>query len=523
MRKIAVYLLLNLLVFTKPAIAQLSGDLMLNSNFYVKDTAIGATTSQYLREFSSSEAWLFLNYTISGFNFSVRYDLFNNSALLDPNEVYTDQGIAFYSVNKKIGKLEVTAGHFYDQFGTGIIFRAFEDRILGLDYAVNGVKLNYYFSDNFRLKAFTGRQKNRLGLHDQVMKGIDIEKDFKLGNEVSWLMGAGLINRTLDKATMDILASEINSYKLEDRFIPKYNLFAATFYNTIYYKNFNLYVEYARKTAEAIRNKQGNMYVLDDGEVLFGSLNYSRKGFGVSVMHKRTSGFSLRTSPFTNFLVGTINYMPPVSKQQSKILPARYSISAQELGEIASQAEVTFSPGKKSTFSGNFTYVTDDENKMLFREYYIDYYRKYSKNFKGTIGLQSVYYDKLAYENENEPAVKTITPFSEFVYKISKEKSLRWELQYLFTEEDHGDFFFGLVELTIAPHYSFSIADMVNTKPLKVSKVQHYYNFFVAYTLNQTRFSLGYMKQVEGVVCTGGVCRVEPAFSGLKFNLTTSF
>ncbi|MBT4727444.1 MAG: hypothetical protein HOB88_03290, partial [Bacteroidetes bacterium] len=80
-----------------------------------------------------------------------------------------------------------------------------------------------------------------------------------------------------------------------------------------------------------------------------------------------------------------------------------------------------------------------------------------------------------------------------------------------------------LVEFNIAPHYSFSIADMINTKPLKVDDVKHYYNFFVAYTLNQTRFSLGYMKQVEGVVCTGGVCRVEPAFSGLKFNLTTSF
>ena len=518
-------LVFGLFIFIFPLLsfAQLSGDLMVNSNFYVKDTSIGATNSQYLREFSSSEAWMFINYSVAGFKFSVRYDLFNNSPLLDPNEVYTDQGLAFYAVNKKVGKLDITAGHFYDQFGSGIIFRAFEDRILGLDYAINGLNLKYDFTDDFRIKAFTGRQKNRFTTHDQVMKGINLERDFYFGENLSWYVGTGLINRTLDKQTMDILASEINSYPLEERFVPKYNLFSATVYSTLNYKNFNFYVEYAKKTAEAIRNLEGNKFINEDGDVLYTSLNYSTKGLGVSLQHKRTKGFTMRTSSFSSFLVGTINYMPPMSKQQAKILPARYSISAQELGEIASQAEITYSPNKKNTFSANVSYVTDDHNKEIYHEYYLDYYHKFGKKLKATFGVQTVYYDKEVYENENEPAVTTFTPFSEFVYKFDRKKSVRWEIQYLFTEQDHGDFFFGLVEFNIAPHYSFSIADMINTKPLKVDDVKHYYNFFVAYTLNQTRFSLGYMKQVEGVVCTGGVCRVEPAFSGLKFNLTTSF
>lgn len=505
------------------AISQLSGDLMVNSNFYVKDTSIGATTSQYLREFSSAEAWMFLNYSVAGFNFSVRYDLFNNSALLDPNEVYSDQGLAFYSANKRVGKLDITAGHFYDQFGSGIIFRAFEDRILGLDYAVNGLNLKYDFKDDFRIKAFTGRQKNRFGTHDQVMKGINLEKDFYISDYLSVYSGAGLVNRTLDKHTMDLLATEINSYALEDRFIPKYNVFAGTVFNTVVYKNFNWYIEYAYKTAEAIRNLEGNQFINQDGHVLYTSLIYSIKGLGISMQHKQTKGFTLRTSPFTSFLVGTLNYMPPMSKQHSKILPARYSISAQELGEIATQADITYSPNRKNTITINATYVTDDSRKELFHEYYLDYYHKFRTNFKATIGLQTIYYDKVAYENKLEPSVTTFTTFSEFVYNINREKSFRWELQYLRTKQDHGDFFFGLIEFNIAPHYSFSIADMINTKPLKVSDVKHYYNFFVAYSLNQTRFSLAYVKQVEGVVCTGGVCRVEPAFSGLKFNLTTSF
>ena len=35
--------------------------------------------------------------------------------------------------------------------------------------------------------------------------------------------------------------------------------------------------------------------------------------------------------------------------------------------------------------------------------------------------------------------------------------------------------------------------------------------------------TLAYIKQVEGVNCSGGVCRLEPAFSGVRFTLTTNF
>jgi hypothetical protein len=51
----------------------------------------------------------------------------------------------------------------------------------------------------------------------------------------------------------------------------------------------------------------------------------------------------------------------------------------------------------------------------------------------------------------------------------------------------------------------------------------HYWNVFGAFTFKSTRFTGGYIKQVEGVNCTGGVCRVEPAFSGVRLTLMTNF
>ena len=39
--------------------------------------------------------------------------------------------------------LTVTAGNFYEQFGSGLILRSFEERTLGIDNALDGLRLKY--------------------------------------------------------------------------------------------------------------------------------------------------------------------------------------------------------------------------------------------------------------------------------------------------------------------------------------------------------------------------------------------
>ena len=66
---------------------------------------------------------------------------------------------------------------------------------------------------------------------------------------------------------------------------------------------------------------------------------------------------------------------------------------------------------------------------------------------------------------------------------------------------------------------------MYNITPNKVhvEKALHYPNLFMAYTKGPNRFTAQYVKQVEGINCTGGVCRYEPAFSGFKMGVTSTF
>ena len=106
-------------------------------------------------------------------------------------------------------------------------------------------------------------------------------------------------------------------------------------------------MEYAYKTHEAIKDKSGSYYIDKDGDVIYTTINYSKTGFGLGLQYKKTRTFSLRTSPDRQLLEGIMDYLPAMSKQNSKVLPARYSISALDFGEEAVQADLTYSPNRK--------------------------------------------------------------------------------------------------------------------------------------------------------------------------------
>jgi hypothetical protein len=200
---------------------EFSGNFQTNNQFYVKDSAIGANTTQYQKELSSTDAWLLMNYKYSGYNVTVRFDLFNNSPLLNPQEAYTKSGIGMWSVTKTFENMDITAGYFYDQFASGMIFRAYEDRNLGLDFAVQGARLRWSPTPNTTVKAFTGLQKFRFDLRPVVLKGVNAEHLFEINENLSITPGVSVVNRTIDKGTMDVIASTINNYDLEKRFYPK--------------------------------------------------------------------------------------------------------------------------------------------------------------------------------------------------------------------------------------------------------------------------------------------------------------
>jgi hypothetical protein len=533
----------------------LSGNFMSNTQFYDRDERIGATTEVYNKYKSSTDAWLFLNYNIKGYSFSLRYDMFNNSPLLNPQTVYNKQGIGFWQASKDIDNLNITIGYFYDQFASGMIFRAYEERLLGLDYAIQGLRVKYRYK-NLALKGFAGQQKgnypsDKFGVFPEAIKGFNAEYSARFSKDLNATFGTSVVNRTLDQSNMNNLAGEINGMDLEDRFIPKYNTYAFNGYARVSYKDLSYYGEYIYKTKEAIRNNDGSSLFNKDGRIIFNTLSYSKAklgakkqtSFGVNLQYKHIQNFVFRTSPYEQLNNGLIGYIPSITRQNTYRLLARYNAVTQFLGEESMQGEVLFTPKRGTTFLLNVSNVnstkengdTSGNRKHLFSEYYFEVQHKVNKNLKIKGGIQSVFYDQSRFEQKQRDStykdVTTITPFFEVVYKITKKTSLRVEAQYLESKQDLGSFFNGVVELNYSPHWSFSIGDMVNTVPHRSSfsqgvvsdEIIHYYSGFVGYTSGPTVVSLAYIKQVQGVNCTGGICRVEPAFSGVRLSLSTSF
>ena len=139
---------------------------------------------------------------------------------------------------------------------------------------------------------------------------------------------------------------------------------------------------------------------------------------------------------------------------------------------------------------------------------------------------QSVYEGKDPKKIDN---VKTFTPFGDVTYKINRKNSIRLESQMLNTEQDLGSFYHGILEWNNSPKYTVAISNMINTNPVRVvnptlaNQVLYYPGVFVKYNVKTTSFTASYVKQVEGINCTGGICRLDPAFSGLRFTLSTQF
>lgn len=541
---ISIFLLTNLSYAQERGI--FSGGLESNANFFLRDSLIGANDiPQYDHLLFGAEAWLNMAYQVGTWNMGVRFDAFNNSNLRDPNGAYTDQGIRYWFLKKQIKNLEITAGHMYDQVGSGIIFRSYEERALFIDNSLYGLKLKYDLNDNWSIKAFTGKQKNLFDTYPGIIKGGSLEGFISIGENKPFSMapGIGLVNRTLAEETMSDIVNTISTYLDIDRVIPRYNTYAASIFSTLSYDVWSMYLEGAYKTPEVFNDpmalktnisgsKTPGKLVKAGGSVLYGSLSYGKKGLGIIGEVKRTENFEYRTSPTLSLSNGLINFIPPMNRVNTYRLTARYSPATQLLSELAYQLDLKYSINKNLSFNVNFSNITDLDNNLLYREIYTEVLLKKRRKYRIIAGIQFQNYNQQVYEVvAGAPMVQTITPFFDVLYKLDRKKSLRLEGQYLISDQDFGSWLYGMLEYTVAPKWGFELSGMYNIAPTDKAPSNEngdaikilYPTAGVTYTNGSNRYALKYVKQVEGIVCSGGVCRLEPAFSGFKLSVNSSF
>lgn len=528
---------------------QINGAYQGRLNYFIKDVSIGAAnTPQYEEQPLGGESWLNLNLNYGKWRSGFRFDIFQNSNLLNPTGSYSDVGLGIWFVERDFQKLNVRLGAIYDQIGSGNIFRSYEERPLLIDNALRGIRLNYAINDNWTITGFGGRQKYLFSSYTGLIAGSKLEGFFTAGKENKLLFspGIGFISKNLSDQNIEKLVSILTNYIGDERINTfSSNSNALSVYNGLNYKKFSWYVECAYKLPEVFYDlnesttkitgaKSTGRFVQNAGSVIYSTLSYAQKGLGITLETKRTENFDFRIDPTLNLNNGLIGFLPPMNHITTYRLTSRYNPATQYTSELAYQLDVNWKINKKYSLNINGSNISTLGNQLLYRELYLDLLYKPNRKFISHWGIQRQWYNQAIYEGKPKtitPLLTTITPYTDILYKINKKNSIKIEAQYMATQQDYGSWANILLEYATAPHWRFEASGMYNIIPNSgnpnipegAGGQILYPSLGIIYQQKQSRYSFRYVKQVEGVVCTGGVCRLEPAFSGFRFEVNTRF
>ena len=430
-------------------------------------------------------------------------------------------GLPHFWVKGRLGCAELTAGTFYEQFGSGFILRTYEERSLGIDNSLLGGRLVLKPTKGVTIKALSGRQRRYWSWNKGLVSGADAEVAL---NE--WLP-------SLAKSGTELMlgASWVNKYeKQEDIFVDAtHKLNLPEFVNawdvraTLNKGPWSLLAEYAQKTQDPSFD---NQYSYATGTASLFSGSYSKKGLSLLLQAKRSENMSFRSC---RSMIGTssfINHLPAFTQDHTYALAALYPYATQLAGgEWAWQAEAGYNFKRKTALGGrygmnvklNFSHVRW-EGTTFYQDLDVVLTRRLTKDFRLTLMYMNQRYNKTIVEGEGGMVCSNIF-IADGKYQFSPKVTLRTELQYLATADDQGDWAYGLAELSLAPHWMLTASDMYNVGETHL----HYYQGGVAFSAGAHRLQVGYGRTRAGYNCSGGVCRYVPASKGFTLSYNYNF
>ena len=440
-----------------------------------------------------------------------------------------------YYVSWTDDAFSVTAGTFYDQFGSGLLFRAWEDRTLGMNNAVMGARVTYNYKGIVSVKALWGLPRMGMEFSDTQVRGGDIS--FAISELAKW-----------DGTYLALEGSVLNRFEdipvdLEDEGGKPGSTGYSGRINFEHGSGFFLKAEYVDGGQKYYSNpdfaSDGKMYLQKKGNAQLVELGYNNHGLGVNFTARRLEWM---TSKIMNNSVSTanlLNYVPAVCTQYTYLLTNFHPYTVQlgepayrNSGEMGGQLDVYYNfrrgtalGGKRgmkihANFSTYYTLAQEGTAKagnLLYRDFSVDIEKQFSRKFKALL-LYSMQEQNTHYGVGKATRLQNIV-VADMQYKFTPTFSTRLELQYLATHEDEKDWMAALLEVNFAPYWSIYVSDMYNHGSSNV----HYYAAGVSYARSRTRVSLSYGRNKDGYVCSGGVCRVISAYTGLNLQLTTSF
>lgn len=444
---------------------------------------------------------------------------------------------------------ELTAGDFYEQFGSGFILRTYQERSLGIDNSIRGGRLNVTAVKGLKLTVLGGVQRRYWDWKkSSQVYGGDAEIYFQdyfsrlRDKGINWNFGASYVLKHEDDQDIFIPGTD---YRLN---LPT-NVSAFDLRSQFQKGDFSLLGEFAWKGQDPSFD---NDYTYGKGTAVMLSATYSKSGLSALLQAKRSENMSFRSQRMMSGTSAFLNNMPAFAYLHTYALPALYPYATQAApGEWAFQGSFAYMFKRRTAIGGkygtkvkvNFSYIRGLDHKApvniidgivagtngtktsffgMGEAYYHDVNiqidKKWSKSVSQTFMYMNQMYNKSVIEGEGGN-IHTNIFVLDTKWKIDKRFTLRNELQYLHTRQDEKDWVFGLLELSVAPYLMVTVSDMWNCGDTGT----HYYNFGVAGNYGSNRLQLSYGRTRAGFNCSGGVCRYVPATRGFQVAYTYTF
>jgi len=487
-----------------------------------------------------------INYQTNNILAGIQYEGYLPSSVLGYYpEVDNQNKITNYFIKVQSQKSDITVGSFYGQFGNGLIFRSWEDRQLGINNAIKGVRLKYYPSDDIELIAMYGHQRDGFNYTESTIQGLNA--DISLNQ---------ILN--LKEIDLSIGASLVNRYQ-KDGFKPS-NVSAYGGRVNMYAGDFSLNIEGAIKDPDVIANE--NVVVSNrqyDGTAFQIDFGYSKKGLGINTTFRRLENFNFysdRLAEGNIYNQKTLSFTPALTKQQEYLLTNVYVYNAQprlvmndsekRSGEVGFQNDFYYSFNKdnflgkyKTKIAFNFSYWSGIESTFnqdnsydvkfigngdrYYRDLNLEIKNRWNSKLRTAITFLDVIIDQnivLGGPLGVGVNIKAKVGVIDASYLHANGKSSRGVLQHLWTKNDRKNWLGFLYEYGISSSIDVFVSDGWNYG--RSDKI-HYYNLGGSYSKNSTRVSLNYGRQRGQHICVGGVCRYVPESNGFNLSLSRSF
>lgn len=430
------------------------------------------------------ENWLDVTYQFGGFRTGV---MLNSQAPSEEGLRTNEIKHRFFEFNT--GEISVRAGHFYGLFGRGLIFNSYEDRTIRVDTRLDGIMASYR-KNRLAVSAFTGTPS----LRELDIRGVDAEYNLVDNLHVA---ATGMTYRPDD-------------FLGDDGSVHRENVSAVRLRETFGFGDF--YLERGWKTGWDFNPLHDGT---DAGTAMYANVNLYHGPFS----------FSWEISDYDKFEVVSradgitaLNRPPALAREFTWTLLNRAPHTLNANDEKGNNLDLMYTSEGGLTLLASGADIVRQDNAQVYQLGYLSAELERIGDFR----LQSAF----GYQDSDglrQTVAGEITWFADEHHSWS----LQAEQQHVRLGGEPGidrgayDQQWFRLEYETAPTWAFSGVIELNNKfdeqRAPNEKAGPFPSGQITYTIaHGGNLNLWFGKRQAGFLCSGGVCKFEPAFEGVE-------